>query len=464
MSDRRFRSLRVRLLLPLVTASLLSALLVAMMSAWLGTQWATYDVDQRFNGIKRTLSSSSFPLTASVLLSLADLTQTELVTFGAQGQFLESTLKLNQDDRAAMQMHWQRTRLQQRQLHSDPINIAHHYYLVYTFDRTEMTTQSHTSERVFAMFDEAQILAARRRAAYLPLVTGMSTIILLGSLSLFLTGRLIGRLQKLQHRVILVAGGDFGATVNDETQDEIGRLASAVDSMAMQLKQLWQTVQRQQSEKLLHQVAGGMAHQLRNTLTGARMALELHARHRLDGNDEEIQVALREVEHAEEYVRRLLLVGVGQQDKDRMVPSSVCLLDVQTSLAPIAKHLKVDIQWDFAESLQGCQVKDGPTLVAAVTNLVMNAIQAGTKVQVEAALVDMYQMRISVSDNGTGITDDIAADIFEPFVTSKPEGLGLGLPLVRRAAEHLDGRIEWSRQADCTVFQFFAKVASGVSG
>lgn len=59
---------------------------------------------------------------------------------------------------------------------------------------------------------------------------------------------------------------------------------------------------------------------------------------------------------------------------------------------------------------------------------------------------------LTVSDNGAGPPPDVAKEIFEPFVTSKPEGLGLGLPLVARCARRLDGEIQWDRVEQQTRF------------
>ena len=87
--------------------------------------------------------------------------------------------------------------------------------------------------------------------------------------------------------------------------------------MSAQLRKLWLEVNRQQGQKLLHQISAGMAHQLRNTLTGARLALELDQQNRSESAGDEVTVALRELEIAKDYVRRLLLVGAGEQQQRR---------------------------------------------------------------------------------------------------------------------------------------------------
>lgn len=170
-----------------------------------------------------------------------------------------------------------------------------------------MTVAGDRIATVLVLFDQKQIDAASQRAALLPLVTGLSTVILMTAISVIVSRRLVGRMIRLKTRVQRVAEGDFESKVADASTDELGQLGGAVDSMAHQLSQLWDQVNRQQREKLLHQIAGGMAHQLRNTLTGSRMAMELHRRNCKSDDSEEVGVAIRQLEIAEEYVQRLSL-------------------------------------------------------------------------------------------------------------------------------------------------------------
>ncbi len=455
-----FRSLRIRLLAPLVVCSLLAAVGVAAASYGLAERWATRDLQARWVGIQRTLSQSNFPLNSAVLRLLAELTQSELVTFASDGEVLQQTIDAPAATLVDLQQDLAASDNASETAVVQTLKLPDRRYLAYRFETRNPSLRSDRVGSVLILFDESLLRDARRRAAILPLATGLSTIVALASITLVVTERMVRRIAALQRRVELVAAGDFESSVSDNNGDELGRLGAAVEAMARQLKQLWATVHRQEGQKLLHQIAGGMAHQLRNSLTGARMAIELHADECGQSNDEGVQVAIGQIEQAEDYVRRLLMVASGRQDKDQPADAMTCLQDVRTSLSPIARHLNVNVGWDLESQIATHRVKDGATLSAAVSNLVLNAMQTADDVQVLATIRNQQWLHVSVSDNGPGVAEELIDQLFEPFVTSKPEGLGLGLPVVSRAAEHLDGRVVWMRRGDRTVFDFYARIVS----
>src|SRR5262249_34530747 len=79
----------------------------------------------------------------------------------------------------------------------------------------------------------------------------------------------------------------------------------------------------------------------------------------------------------------------------------------------------------------------------AIRNLVLNATQVGGEgvhVRVEVA-DDGDRARVTVADDGPGVPADLAATLFEPFVTARPGGSGLGLAVPRRVAERHGGSL-----------------------
>jgi hypothetical protein len=324
---------------------------------------------------------------------------------------------------------------------------------IYRVQRNLQASGNDPTAQILVFFDHQAVAETSFRAALLPLVTALPTILVLSSVAYYLSNRWIQRLRKLQQHVGRVARGDFESqNENDLDNDEVGALQQSVTKMSAELKQLWSMVRQQQSALVLNQIASGMAHQLRNTLTGARMALELFQR-RQTCSEEEIDVAMREMQHAEEYIKRLLRVGKGERETELPASLDDCIQHMDASLSVMANHLGVRLSWKVADNVRTEWVKDGASLIAAVSNLGINAIEVASTVTIHVDKCEKDKIRFLVSDNGPGVREDVAASIFDPLVTTKPEGAGLGLAVVKRAAETLGGNVRWYRDGGMTQFE-----------
>lgn len=457
----RYQSLRVRLLLPLLAVALLASLGVAVASYHVGERWTREEVEIRYQRIAETLSRASFPLYQQVVDPLAEMTRTELISLDAEARVIVASLPIPRGTRIT-------------EINASPsetsadrkLTIDGRQYRYGVFERRVFVDDG--GRRVAVLFNESEMRASRWRMASLPLLTGLSTVILLTSVTLWFAGRLVQRLSRLQQGVKAIAAGNFETEVPERGNDEVGQLGIAVTQMSRQLSQMRTRLQRQQGEKLLHQLAGGLAHQLRNSLTGARMAIELHGR-QCDSQDNSLEIAVSQLEQTEDHVRRLLTVASGRQEDDQPQAVGDCLWEAMKTLTATAKHLKVQVDFQVESNLEPLVVRDGPSLHAAVNNLVLNAFHEGNHVTVSAALQrdealthDVETQRLAellVVDDGPGPPKQVANEIFEPFVTSKPEGLGLGLPLVARTAGRLGGQVSWDRDHGKTRFRMTFQVA-----
>jgi len=115
-------------------------------------------------------------------------------------------------------------------------------------------------------------------AALLPLMVGGPALVLTSLVALWLAERFSSRLRRLQAQVAAIAAGDFCEIAPGRRQDEIHELVTSVNQMAAQLREQQRTIRQSERTRLLSQLAGGLAHQLRNAVAGARMALQLHQR------------------------------------------------------------------------------------------------------------------------------------------------------------------------------------------
>jgi signal transduction histidine kinase len=295
------------------------------------------------------------------------------------------------------------------------------------------------------------------RDALLPvLAVAAATLAVLVPLSLRTTGRLARRIGAIDRHVARIAGGEFGHTLPaTETADaeEVGRLVAGVNRMSTTLESLRGELVAGERQRLLGQLAAGFAHELRNAVTGAKLAIDLHRRRCPSGSaDDSLSVASRQLDILEEEVRGLLALGRQQQAPPEPLAVDSLLTEVRDLTAPRCHHAGVRVELGPAIGLTIVGRRDA--LRAALVNLALNAVDAtgrdGT-LRLGAAVAGTTLV-LAVEDDGPGPPEAIRDSLHEPFVTGKPEGIGLGLAVAKAVAEAHAGTLSWRRADGWTRF------------
>jgi signal transduction histidine kinase len=218
-----------------------------------------------------------------------------------------------------------------------------------------------------------------------------------------------------------------------------------------------ETVRRTERARLLAQLAAGLAHQMRNAVAGARMSIQLHGtRCRGPEEDGSLSVALAQLSLTEEQISSLLSLGRPEERAFERFSIEELLREVGRLLGPSARHSGIELR--IAASPEAATILgDRSAIRAALLNLTQNAIEAagrGGRVTLGADLCpEGNRARLVVSDTGPGPSPAVGATLFQPFVTTKAEGTGLGLAFVERVAREHSGSISWERRAGETWFQ-----------
>jgi signal transduction histidine kinase len=293
--------------------------------------------------------------------------------------------------------------------------------------------------------------AAVRPSLILGVFGGVASLVL----AVGVAQRFSRRVQELERRTRRIAAGDFSPMPLPGRDDEIRDLAQSVNEMAQRLAQLQETIQKTERLRLLGQVSGGLAHQLRNSVTGARLAVQLHARECAGKTEPEtLDVALRQLALIEANLKRFL--DLGRSDSARRERCSVTALldETVTLLQPQCRHAQIDFSWQ-PPAKDGVLLGDPAQLGQLFLNVVSNGVEAaGPRGRVEVAfhLAKGASAVIEVRDSGPGPPLEVAGRLFEPFTTGKSEGVGLGLAVARQVAETHGGRILWRRESNQTCF------------
>ncbi len=214
------------------------------------------------------------------------------------------------------------------------------------------------------------------------------------------------------------------------------------------------------------EMASTLAHELNqplsaiaNYLKGSRRLLEGAGDERSAVMRDALDKAADQAMRAGQIIRRLRDF-VARGESERRVESITKLVEEASALALVGvkdRGIRVSFQFDPATDLV---LADRVQIQQVLLNLIRNAMDAMEDVQmrdltVTIAGIDDRQVRISVTDTGSGISPDIAGQLFQPFVTTKRQGMGVGLSISRAIVEGHGGRI-WvePNPAGGTIFHF----------
>lgn len=467
-SLERPSSLNRQVLWPLVTACVVAAVGVAALSQWLAARQASAQSRARLQSVADALADTAFPITPAVLDILRSLSGCEFVVGDHQSQLRGSTSAI---DAATAQMVLDRlagptgdssvrSPVDGRAV---PLDGAH-------FDKPDSelviggkpyrVTTLHrpaVNDSLLVLLEpQAERQATSQQLALMPLLTGLTTLVLVGAVAFATSRRLVRRIADLQEQVHGIATGRSERVAMRGPRDELSSLAESVNGMADELRSVWRTIRETERSRLLSQVASGLAHQLRNALTGIHLAVQLHRRDCPLANQESLVVAEAELARTAEYIQQLLHSAAGKQQSAHPGLLAATLDQAESLLKTIATHRRINLKWQRDPASENFTIADRELLRSAFMNLVLNALDAaGPDGDVIVSTTNSGgRTLIRVSDSGSGPSSELSESLFDPFVSSKPEGLGVGLTVVRSAATALGGTVRWYREQDRTVFEF----------
>jgi signal transduction histidine kinase len=436
------RSIRNQILVPLIGIQAIAVTAVALATASLAARRAELEITARLNGVIATLEHGGIPLTAATLAKMSGLSGAHFLVVAPDGKVTETSLLT-----ATIIPHPLppgRPRSNPDSLDSaGTLNIAATTYFALPVHRVAHLANA----TLWVLYPETSLRQVRYEAALPPLILGIASLAAMVLVTSLIAHRITTRIQDLERQVARIAAGEFQPLDPTADQDEVGDLTRSISRMSLQLRDMRRKIEQSERARLLAQFAAGLAHQLRNALTGARMSVQLHARRfPPPPGDETLSVALRQLAITEEQVKGLL--SIGRVKRLELAPCDLrqIVAEVDALVTPACRHANVLLE----PPTPGDPIEltaDRAGLGAAILNLTLNAIEAaGPGGQVSLSIdPSESEVTIHILDNGPGPPDHVADTLFEPFVTTKAEGSGLGLAIAHQVATDHGGRLSWTR-------------------
>jgi len=298
----------------------------------------------------------------------------------------------------------------------------------------------------------AQLYEKAMYSAFLVLALVMVFVFIGSVLGTIVSRRMVKPLTAVTQGLEAVGRGEMTdfSPVPVKNRDEIGRLSVTFNQIMTELaekKMLEEEIAMSEKLVALGRITAGVAHEVNNPLAGLLNCIDTLREHPNDKEliDRYLPVIDQGLHQIKDIVHNLL-VGLKIEEGDEI--ESIDHLDKLHELitAEIGGR-DINVIWD---NIADKDLQIPGKLEQIVFNLLKNAVEVlpeGGTVTFKMYLNGAY-LNIEVSDDGPGIPSKIRSQLFDPFFTTKPNGTGLGLWVVYRLTQNLEGIIEVESEKD----------------
>jgi len=243
----------------------------------------------------------------------------------------------------------------------------------------------------------------------------------------------------------------------ENVSEEIYTLVSAYNSMIDELEESAVKLATGEREQAWREMAKQVAHEIKNPLTPMRLTVQSFQRN-FDPKDPNVIMKLNEYsETLIHQIDTMSAIASAFSNFAKMPAQQNEILNVPKTVK-LALDIFNENYIQFSSEKEEILVKfDRTQLIRVITNLVKNATQALQDVKDPKILVEVEEeetsVKVSVLDNGVGISEENKDKVFEPKFTTKSSGMGLGLAMVKNIVETYGGSINFeSNKNKGTIF------------
>ncbi len=305
----------------------------------------------------------------------------------------------------------------------------------------QLTGQIAEARRALDVSATRDIRGGFSRALFL--VAAALWVAALGAL-IYLAARISGPIRQLTQGLGRVARGDLSARVESSGDGEIGEAMVAFNDMTSQMQQAREHLIQVTRVASWQALARKMAHEVKNSLTPIRLTVEeIASRH--GGTDpfmeQAAQIVTDEITTLEKRVRAFSDFAA----EPPVAPSDIDVNGMVEERIALLKSARPETVYQTRLSANEVKASADADLVKGVlTNLLENAAHAAGPrgVVLARTTIDGERVNIEVHDSGPGLSEQAKSSLFEPTISFKKGGMGLGLSIARRSAVLCGGDLQ----------------------
>ena len=198
-------------------------------------------------------------------------------------------------------------------------------------------------------------------------------------------------------------------------------------------------------------IALGVVHEMSQPISAAASFI-LASQHLLDTSCTDrpalvqtLESASQELKRARDMLMRLrgAVLGIGNERLPVNLAELAKAIVSQLCDEAVGRNVHISVEPELLPAVMADPAQIRQVLLNLINNAVDAAAEASNGIVSLRGFYDSAVVEVEVEDNGKGISSEIADHVFEPFQTTKPRGMGLGLPLSRQIVETHGGHLWW---------------------
>ena len=464
-------SLRNRIFFSLIFLSIVSSILISTVSVYQFREEAKtyhqYRLEQKEASINENinyiLTTAEFPLETKYIPQIfkdkiheiAAIHNTEINIHDLNGKLLSTSKGTFTVDRFAQQIPIEilqnisrsldNRHISTQTIDGKTIRISYTYLKDNKFKPLGILTIPYEENRVLYQSEVRNFMIKFGQVYIIMLI--LSVLI-----SYFLSNYIIQNLRDISNKIKKTTLGKKNEKIkNTSSTREIAALIDAYNGMVDKLEDSYEKLAQNERERAWREMAKQVAHEVKNPLTPMRLTVQSFVR-RFDPNDPNIVAKVNDLSKVLiQQIDTMSAVATAFSSFASMPAQQNETLDVVATVK-LSLDLFNDDNINFYSNKEKITSKiDRTQLIRIITNLVKNALQAmpedklypEVSVNIEG---NEDNVMIHVTDNGTGIPEEIRDKVFNPKFTTKTSGMGLGLGIIKNIVENYNGTITFETE------------------